>query len=40
MDQMLAIDLHAVENVSADRTSVSRRDMELTLQYDARGTPL
>lgn len=39
MDQMVAIDLRAVENVSAGRTSASRRDMELTLQYDAHGTP-
>ena len=39
MDQMVVIDLHAEENVSAGRTSVSRRNMGSTLQYDARGTP-
>ena len=39
MDQMVAIDLHAEENVSAGRTSVSCRGIELRLQYDARGTP-
>ena len=36
---MVVIDLRAEENVSVGRTSVSRRNMESTLQYDARGMP-